>query len=321
MSTLADDAIHRITLHPLVECVLRTDFVDVAQLWCDAYVDRVESLPGVSLTPWGWVHGAAENIDHHAPHSVFETTISSANLALRRVAACGIASADVPVHITHTDCDSILSAGIVSGVLPAHDVFGEAAIAADHTGAPHAIADLLQAIEHTRSLHESFSALEALLAGHTLPKFADRALNERQARREQAAAAVRDGRFTLHDGFAWADFDEAMEGEFFPALLPEARVIVTASPHPGDSTRRQVRVRLGQSAREGETLHALGFSRYDATFGGRWNAGSNKRGGGTELSAAEWVAGYRAWAERRDAGDQLTREPTRAQAVARTLPR
>lgn len=307
MSTLADDAIHRITLLDLVDRVPRAAFLETPQLLCDAYVDGIESPSAATLTPWGWVHDASENIDHHAAHSAFETTISSANLALRRVAACGVANAQVSVRITHTDCDSILSAGIVSGVLPAHDVFGEAAIAADHTGAPHPIADLLQAIEHTRSLHESFSALEALLAGHTLPEFADRALAERQARRQQAAAAVRDGRFRMHDGFAWADFDEAMEGEFFPALLPEARVIVTASPHPDDHTRRQVRVRLGQSARAGETLHALGFSRYETTFGGRWNAGSNKRGGGTEKSAADWVAGYFAWAERRDAGEQVRR--------------
>ncbi len=294
MSALATAATHRITLDPLTQAVPRAAFERAPQVLCDAYVEDIKEF--ATLTAWGWVHGASENIDHHAPHPTFETAISSANLALRRVEAHGLSPAEVPVRITHTDCDSILSAGIVSGVLPAEGMFGEAAIAADHTGEANLIADLLQAIENTRSLDVSFGALEALLTGHTLPEHADRALDQRLRRREQAAAAVRDGRFTIEDGFAWADFDEAMEGEFFPALLPEARVIVTASPDPVLPGVRQIRARLGRGARAGETLHTLGLSLYDPRYGGRWNAGSNRRGGGTERSASEWVAGYRVWA-------------------------
>ncbi len=294
MSALASAAIHRITLDPLTQAVPRATFERAPQVVCDAYVEDIKKF--ATLTAWGWVHGASENIDHHAPDPTFETAISSANLALRRVDARGVVPAEVPVRLTHTDCDSILSAGIVSGVLPADDAFGEAAIAADHTGAAHPIADLLQAIENTRSLAISFEALEALLAGHTLPEHADRALAERLERRAQAEAAVREGRFTIDDGFAWADFDDAMEGEFFPTLLPEARVIVTASPDPVLPGVRQIRARLGQAARAGETLHSLGLSRYDVRYGGRWNAGSNRRGGGTVLSASEWVAEYRVWA-------------------------
>jgi hypothetical protein len=271
--------------------VSRVTFEQAPQVLCDAYVDGIESF--ATLEPWGWVHGASENIDHHAPGSAFERQVSSANLALIRVRERGIVPPEVPVRITHTDCDSILSAGIVSGVLPADDAFGEAAIAADHTGAANPIADLLQAIENTRSLSISFEALEAVLAGRTLPSDADRALQARLARREEAAAAVRDGCFSMDDGIAWAEFDTAMEGEFFPALLPEARMIVTSSPHPDRPDRRQVRVRLGQAARSGETLHTLGIASFDRAYGGRWNAGSNRRGGGTTLSAVDWVMGYR----------------------------
>lgn len=296
MTSLATDAIDRITLDAPVEHVELDTFMRTPHVACDTYVDGIEKPATLAtLTPWGWVLGASENIDHHAPHEAFTANISSANLALRRVAAQGIVAAKLPVHITHTDCDSILSAGIVSGVLPPDSAFGDAAIAADHTGEAHPIADLLQAIENTRSLDISFTALEAYLAGHTLPSDAERALADRLARREQAAAAVRDGRFTIDDGFAWADFDEPMEGEFFPALLPDARVIVTSSPHPDEATHRAVKVRLGQQARAGETLHSLKFNEYEPTFGGRWNAGSNKRGGGTEHWAAECVAGYHEW--------------------------
>lgn len=291
MTSLVQDALARITLEPLVKAVPRDTFTGTPQVVCDAYVAFIEKFG--TLTPWGWVHGESENIDHHAPDPAFETQLSSANLALRRVQARGAVGPDVPVRITHTDCDSILSAGIVSGVLPADLVFGEAAIAADHTGAAHPIADLLQAIENTRSLEVSFGALEAYLAGHTLPDSAERALADRMARREAAAAAVRAGRFGFDDGIAYADFDTAMEGEFFPALLPDARLIVTSGPHPNRPTLRQIRVRLGRGARDGETLHALGIAEFDTAYGGRWNAGSNRRGGGTTLSAAEWVAGYR----------------------------
>jgi hypothetical protein len=300
MTSLAQDALARITLEPLVESVSRDTFTGTPQVVCDAYVASIETFG--TLTPWGWVHGESENIDHHAPHAAFETQLSSANLALRRVYTRGAVGPDVPVRITHTDCDSILSAGVVSGVLSADLVFGEAAIAADHTGAAHPIADLLQAIENTRSLEVSFGALEAYLAGQTLPEFADRALIARLARREAAAAAVRAGRFSMEAGIAYADFDTAMEGEFFPALLPDARVIVTSGPHPDEPSLRQIRVRLGRGARDAETLHALGIAKFDTAYGGRWNAGSNRRGGGTTLSAAEWVAGYRRDFDRHERG-------------------
>jgi len=300
MTSLVRDARARITLESLVNEVSRESFTGAPQVVCDAYVASIHTFG--TLTPWGWVHGDSENIDHHAPHAAFETTISSANLALQRVEAHGAVAADVPVRITHTDCDSILSAGIVSGVLPADPLFGEAAIAADHTGAAHPIADLLQAIENTRSLEVSFSALEAYLAGRSLPEPADRALAARLARREAAATAVRDGRFSMEAGIAYADFDTAMEGEFFPALIAGARLIVTSGPHPDFPDRRQIRVRLGRGARSGDTLHALGLTAFDTAYGGRWNAGSNRRGGGTTLPAAAWVAGYRRDAERRAHG-------------------
>ena len=294
MSSLAEAAQQRLTLEPLAKAVARDTFTGTPQVVCDAYVDAIELF--ATPTPWGWIVDDSENIDHHAPGARFEAQVSSANLALARVAHGGVVAPGVPVRITHTDCDSILSAGIVSGLLPAHDEFGEAAIAADHTGVAHPIADLLQAVEDTRSLSDSFSALEAHLAGHTLPAFADRALNERLTRREHAADAVRAGHFELIDGFACFDFDGSMEGEFFAPLLPQARVIVLSTPYPDRPDQRLVRVRLGQAARAEESLHALRLNEVDSAYGGRWNAGSNRRGGGTPLMAAAWVRRYITWA-------------------------
>lgn len=46
----------------------------------------------------------------------------------------GIASPADCVVINHTDCDSVLSSAIIRGILPPEKRFGDAAIAADHTG-------------------------------------------------------------------------------------------------------------------------------------------------------------------------------------------
>lgn len=86
-----------------------------------------------------------------------------------------------------------------------------------------------------------------------------------------------------------------MEGKFFPALLPGVRLIVVSSPHPEHPDRRQLRARLGAAAVPGVTLHRMRLHAFDATFGGRWNAASNRRGGGTTQTAGEWVAAYRHW--------------------------
>lgn len=87
----------------------------------------------------------------------------------------------------------------------------------------------------------------------------------------------------------YADLPEALDGEFFPALLPRARVIVLFSPHP-DPARRFVKVRVGLAAPPGFSLHNLLIPQFDAGYGGRWNAGSNKRGAtGTPLTPKEYV--------------------------------
>ena len=60
--------------------------------------------------------------------------VSSANLAVEWVRARhGPRPGDLVV-ITHTDCDSVLSSGIVSGRLEPKPEYEAAAIAADHTG-------------------------------------------------------------------------------------------------------------------------------------------------------------------------------------------
>jgi len=85
-------------------------------------------------------------VDHHAPVPSMARRVSSANLALRYVRQCGVLPSEAVVLISHTDCDSVLAAGILRGILPPLDAFGEAVMAADHTGAPNDISDLLQSV-------------------------------------------------------------------------------------------------------------------------------------------------------------------------------
>jgi hypothetical protein len=39
----------------------------------------------------------------------------------------------------------------------------------------------------------------------------------------------------------------------------------------------------------GFTLHSLGIQLWNPGFGGRWNAGSNKRGGGTTIEPRDYA--------------------------------
>lgn len=262
---------------------------------CDCYVEGIEHGRAV---PGGYERGRVVNVDHHADTPLMRRRVSSANLAIERVRACGVAPDGTPVVVNHTDCDSILSAGIVSGRLEPDEEFGDAAIAADHTGAEHPIADLLQALDPARDVELSFRSLDALRRGQPLEAAARNALDDRRRRRQAAADAVASGRMRMDGPIAWGVFDETLQGEFFPALLPEAVVILAVAPHPDLSPGRlEMKLRLGARAPEGFGLHGL-LADFDPGYGGRWNAGANKRErdgrpGGSDVAPEVYAAELR----------------------------
>src|SRR5690606_31909446 len=133
--------------------------------------------------------------------------VSSANLALERVSVCGTVDAQTPVVVNHTDCDSVLSSGIASGLLEPDAEYGAAAIAADHTGAEHPIADLLQALGPARDLELSFRALAQLRSGVPLGREARRALDDRRRMRGRAEEAVSRGHMNIDGPLAWGVFE------------------------------------------------------------------------------------------------------------------
>ncbi|MDQ6717453.1 MAG: hypothetical protein M3Z17_03775 [Gemmatimonadota bacterium] len=203
--------------------------------------------------------------------------------------------------INHTDCDSILSSAIVGGLLPPAISLGEAAIAADHTGEENTIADLLQGLD-AESSSKPWDAQAArdrfrvgvrnvahLLENQSLEAVAIDALAAQRNRRAKAARLVASNAFQMADGVAWAVFDKKVDGAFFPALLPDAAVILIAQ-EVERGTKWQIKTRLGLNRPDGFTLFDLAINEFDPSWGGRWNAGSTSRGGGTVSSPAEYAA-------------------------------
>lgn len=266
---------------------LLTRFPERPLYVCDAYVAGIERG---HLESYGLVHDNIVNIDHHADIDAMARRISSGNLADEYVRLHGPLTGAERVIIHHTDCDSVISALLLRGLLPRDPLFTDAVIAADHTAEPHPVADLLQALSSERDLRFSTEELTKLLRREPLSPRAQELLQILLNERAEAFEVVRAGAFIREGGVAWACFDHTVEGSYFPALIPEAEVIVLGFPHRADPRKWVVRTRLGNCARAGATL--LGFnitSELDETWGGRWNAGSNSRGGGSDVHPGEYV--------------------------------
>ena len=262
---------------------------------CDFYVGGAEKGIGV---PSGFRMGRILNVDHHAPVARMQWPITSTILACQYLAAPDEkrTTARPAVVINHTDCDSVLSSALIMGTLEPDERLVPASIAADHSGDANPIADLLQGLDEGRTgdrtaeqYVESLHALLILLEGRRLPRAAQRALDRRCARRRRAARLIRRGRITLAGPLAWAILDEEMDSAFFPALIPDATLIILALRHPSLPDRWVVKLRLGVAAPPGFTLHSLGIQQWNPGFGGRWNAGSNKRGGGTTVEPRDYA--------------------------------
>lgn len=126
-------------------------------------------------------------IDHHAPDKRWERRISSGNLSRRFVEIRGSCKLAV---INHTACDSILSAGIATGILEPSDAYDKAVIAADHTCRENQIADLLQSITAERNLALFFECLKDLEQGTPIPERARNVLEDRSQERLLAMQLV-----------------------------------------------------------------------------------------------------------------------------------
>jgi hypothetical protein len=250
---------------------------------CDFYItdsEKGESVPGGYQTDW------LVCVDHHAATDRMRKKISSTTLAIEHVRAFGpVRSPDV-VLINHTDCDSILSSRIMAGDLEPLDIYNAAAIAADHTGEENEIADLLQALDDFKDHDFSFRCLQMFLDGERLnfDKAAKNALDIRLMKRSIARDIVSGNKFIEIGCLSYAVLKERIDGELFQPLLKQSYVNMAASPRVGEFDVWDIKIRLGESAPEELTLKDIDLSDFDPKYSGRWNAGSNKRGGGTKLT-------------------------------------
>jgi hypothetical protein len=260
---------------------------------CDFYVTGAED--GV-VEPGGLRLGRILNVDHHAPIARMEDEITSTMLAAEYLVAGGELEPDRRVVIHHTDCDSMLSSAMMLGILPPDPDLVNASVCADHTGAAHPVADLLQALDDgrggTRTAAQytaSLRNLRALLRGQPLEEEAVAALARRERRRAAAMALVDSRTFDIDPErlVAFAVSEGSIDSAFFPSQLRHVAVIMVA--HRREDHRWTVKLRLGGRRVPGLTLHALGLDDWDPQFGGRWNAGSNGRGGGTSMRPREYA--------------------------------
>ena len=130
----------------------------------------------------------------------------------------------------------------------------------------------------------------AVLGGRAVPAPAQEHLRRRERARKLAESLARKAQ--LEGGVALIVSDQVTDGEFFPRYLPDAEVLVIACPHPDDPARRAMKLRLGAVAGT-PPLHRLGMASFDRAYGGRWNAGSNKRGGGCTMDPEAYAAEVR----------------------------
>ena len=258
---------------------------------CDFYVTGAEDW-----TPeaGGLRSGRILNVDHHAPLERMDEPMTSTRLAVDHVRSAGVGEPGSWVVVNHTDCDSVLSSGVMLGVLPADDDLVAASASADHTGEPNEIADLLQALDETRvgdrtaeQYDESMRNLQLLLDGEPLEPGAVAAVESRHRKRAEVDALVE--RAELRDGLAFAHYEGEIDGALFSTRFHEAVVIMLAVPDARTPGSWVMKLRRGRGAPRGFSLHALNVDKWDANYGGRANAGSNKRGGGTTMTPEEWA--------------------------------
>lgn len=220
------------------------------------------------------------NIDHHAPAPQWERHISSGVLAGKWVRARGAVEArggDVVV-INHTDCDSVLASLILCGVLPPHERFERAVVDADHRGAPNELADILQACSTTRDLPLLIEALSRYLGGKPPTARAVDHLEQHHQKRLAVREIARRGGHEMRNGVVFIECDRYLDSDLFLPHFPQARLLVIGFPSDKYPSIRMTRFRLGAAVEEGVSLHRLSISDFDPLFGGRFNAGSNKRG-------------------------------------------
>ncbi len=264
---------------------------------CDFCIEGIEPFEKGGYFEMGKII----NVDHHSELVKYNRHISSANLAIEYIRNHPNFLDGTKALTHHTDCDSVLSTALMSGIIEPNEKFGIAAIAADHTGMPNEIADVLQAIKdgpdgdnggkstsenNKRKYLYSLEQLQNLLNGKKLDIKAQELYDKRLKERELLKNMISKGKFQFAGNNSEVVYLESEQEKFDATLLiglfPQAKVIFTA--RRGNDGKTIANVRLGMAASEGSDVREI-MTSIDEPFGGRWNAGANRRKGGSDSSA------------------------------------
>jgi hypothetical protein len=249
---------------------LKKTFPDRKICVCDFYVTDSES--GKMAKNGSINFDDLVIIDHHLAIPEMRKHISSTTLANKYVTELGPVNNSYAVIINHTDTDSILSSLIMSGKLKPHDEFDVAAIAADHTGAENIISDLLQALEDDRCINKSVDALQKIV-------------KKRLRVRQELRVLADNGEFKMDGGIAYILLDRKIDAGLLPFFFPAADAVIVAWPMPkGSKGKWGIKTRLGIATKD------IALNKMDLPdTGGRWNAVSTTRHGGTDTDLEEYV--------------------------------
>lgn len=265
---------------------LRRRFPSGSIVACDFPVENIHQKSAPTI--FGFQKDGIINIDHHAPVREMEQNISSGVLAVKYVRQYGPIKSVIPVVINHADCDSLLSALIMRGHLPPLKIFEDAVIAADHTGEPNDIADLLQILDPERDLAFSIRNLGKLLAREPLEPRARQLFELRKYHRQCVHSFCEQGNFSQEKGLVHLPSPkENISGELFVDYFRQD--ILLALTKSSSDGLLEVRLRLGRAAPAGFNIHSLRLREFDPAYDGRWNAGSNWRGGCARIALESYL--------------------------------
>ncbi len=265
---------------------------------------RGERLPYGYRVSSGYTHITV--IDHHVADPYFER-LSTGNLVLEffKYHPDGPPS-EARILITHGDCDSVLSAGMLLKAIPPLPEFGEAVMSADHTFEANLIADLLQSIEGfppigggtmalidegdcsklTPSIELSFKSLGQLLQGKKLDDCVSHAFEGRLSARSAWESRLHNGEIRWYPNGTVVSvipgkLTQDPYPEFLKILIPDVSLILVFHQVPEKDNFLQVRALTGNSIPGHLSLgdESIITQELVPKFGGRKDAGSNRRGG------------------------------------------
>jgi hypothetical protein len=249
---------------------------------CDFHVKDIHKKTFISC---GYLFENIINIDHHAPDSFMANFATATSLA-SEYRKSDFFSKNSIVVINHTDCDSMLSALIVSSQILPDEMLCQAALAADHTGNENDIADLLQSMEHLRDFVYSQRNLHKLLSRNRLDEEASKLFLDRKLQRDYACKISQKAERIGFVHLIKLSPNYSINIQLFKSFLPDACIIMSSQPMCDNHDRNEISIMLGQKAPADLYLNNIPLPN---EFGCRWNAGSNKRSSGSTVQPHEYI--------------------------------